>query len=356
MEPIVSHLEPQFGSFPEAVVFLCGGQVLYSNEPGTALLEDGECPAELLAALTEHPGGVMELALKESTYLVTVSPMETGDLVVLRPLAQPVEGKHPFSRAVEVMRTYLGNFSAIQEKIQWKLEQKHLSGEFEQDMAYQERLLQRLLRLTRQAELTQELDTLQFPMEEGFDFAQVCQGMAEEAAWLADFMGVRFTYTANVTNLPFKASKSLLTQMLLALVSNAVQAAGREGFVEMRLHAEHGRCVISLRDSGAGIPADRMPHLFSGEALEEVPRPEEGIGLGLYNARRIALLHGGTIIAQCGQEGGTCMVVSLPIVTPPSVPLRNNPGYDSPNGYTPLKVELSSVLPWQAFVPEERKP
>mgnify|MGYP000724262816 CR=1 FL=1 len=104
--------------------------------------------------------------------------------------------------------------------------------------------------------------------------------MADEATWLADLAGVRFTYTSNVEHLPFQGSKSLLTQMLLALVSNGVRAAGKDGAVEMKLHAENGRCVISLRDTGVGIPEDRMATLFSGDAPEELPRPGEGAGLG----------------------------------------------------------------------------
>ena len=211
-----------------------------------------------------------------------------------------------------------------------------------------------MLRLTRQAELTQELNNKVFPREEGFDLAMVCQGMAEEAGWLADLAGVRFSYSSNVENLGFQGSKSLLTQMLLALVSNSIRAAGKDGVSEMRFHAENGRVIISLRDSGMGIPEDRMATLFSGDAPEEIPRPGEGAGLGLYNAQRIAALHGGVLIAQSGQEGGTSLVVSLPIVTPASVPARNNPGYDNLGGYSPVLIELSDVLPWQAFVPASK--
>lgn len=352
MNPIVSHLDAQFGSFPEPVIFLYGEEVLYTNEPGTALLEDGACPPQLLAALAEHPSSVMEIALEENFYRVTVSPMETGDLLVLRPMPQPQEGKHPFSNAVYKMREYLTNLTAIQWRLKIALDLKDMEEEFRQDFANQSRCTYQMLRLVRQAELTNELDSKRFPMEEAFDMALVCEGMAEEAKWLADLAGVKFTYASNVDSLPFKASKSLLTQMLLALVSNSIRAAGREGSAEMRLHAENGRCVISLRDSGAGIPEDRLSTLFSGEAPGEIPRPGEGAGLGLYNARRIAQLHGGTMIAQSGLEGGSCVVVSLPVVTPRSVPLRNNPGYDNLGGYSPVMLELSDILPWQAFVPK----
>ena len=231
------------------------------------------------------------------------------------------------------------------------LEENHLLDGFTQDLANQSRLIFQMLRLTRQAELTQELNDKAFPREEGFDLAMVCQGMADEATWLADLAGVRFTYSSNVDHLPFQGSKSLLTQMLLALVSNGVRAAGKEGAVEMKLHAEHGRCVISVRDTGVGISEERLATLFSVDAPEEVPRPGEGAGLGLYNAQRIVALHGGVLVAQSSQEGGACLVASLPIVTPTSVPARNNPGYDNLGGYSPVLIEMSDVLPWQAFVP-----
>ncbi|MGM9566373.1 sensor histidine kinase [Evtepia sp.] len=352
MDPIISRLEPIFGSFPEAVIYLSGGRAAYSNEPGSLLLQS--CPADLLFAMAEHPGGSMEIALGQDLYRVTVSPFDGGELLVLRPLPQGEEQKHPFSHSVYRMRECLSNFNAVQFRMKRVLGEKKMAAEFEQDFANQSRLIYQMLRLTRQAELTQELNDKVFPREEGFDLAMVCQGMAEEAGWLADLAGVRFSYSSNVENLGFQGSKSLLTQMLLALVSNSIRAAGKDGVSEMRFHAENGRVIISLRDSGMGIPEDRMATLFSGDAPEEIPRPGEGAGLGLYNAQRIAALHGGVLIAQSGQEGGTSLVVSLPIVTPASVPARNNPGYDNLGGYSPVLIELSDVLPWQAFVPASK--
>ena len=355
MDPISYRLEPLFGSFPEPVIFLAGGQVLYTNEAGSSLLESGACPIDLLAALAEHPGGAMEIASEGRAYRVTVSPMEDGHLLVLRPMAEAQEQKHPFSNAVYRMRTCLDNLSAIQLKMRRVLKQRDLSDQFEQDLANQSRVMFQMLRLVRQAELTQELNDKTFPREEGFDLAQVCQGMADEATWLADLAGTRFIYSSNVENLGFQGSKSLLTQMLLALVSNSIRAAGKGGEVKMKFHAENGRIVISFQDSGLGIPEDRMATLFSGDAPEEIPRPGDGAGLGLYNAQRIAALHGGVLVAQSGQDGGTALVVSLPIVTPSSVPARNNPGYDNLGGYSPVLIELSDVIPWQAYVPASKE-
>lgn len=159
---------------------------MYSNEPGQQLLQSETCPLDLLAALAEHPSGSMEIALGQATYRVTVSPFEMGDLLVLRPLPQPEEKKHPFSNAVYRMRECLSNFTAVQWKMKRVLEENHLMGDFDQDLANQSRLIFQMLRLTRQAELTQELNDKAFPREEGFDLAMVCQGMADETTWLAD--------------------------------------------------------------------------------------------------------------------------------------------------------------------------
>ena len=73
MDLITSRLDLQFGSFPEPVIFLAGGQAVYSNEPGQQLLQSETCPLDLLAALAEHPSGSMEIALGQATYRVTVS-------------------------------------------------------------------------------------------------------------------------------------------------------------------------------------------------------------------------------------------------------------------------------------------
>ena len=53
MDPMTSHLDEIFGSFPEAVLLLDNGQVIYTNEPGQALLQEDACPQDLLAALAE---------------------------------------------------------------------------------------------------------------------------------------------------------------------------------------------------------------------------------------------------------------------------------------------------------------
>ena len=147
MDPMTSHLDQTFGSFPEPVLLLDGDQVIYANEPGQALLQEEAFPAELLAALAEHPGSAMETALGEAFYRVTVSPYDVGMLVVLRPLPPAEEKRHPFSNAVYRMRECLSNFTAVQFRMKRVLQEHHLLGGLEQDLANQSRLILSLIHI-----------------------------------------------------------------------------------------------------------------------------------------------------------------------------------------------------------------
>lgn len=349
MDPNTSRLSEIFGSFPEAVILLEDSAVRYCNEHGHQLVQGEDFPTELLFSLAEHPGDAIEVASSAAIYRVTVSPFEGGTLLVLRLIPSRENQEHPFSHATYRLRESITNLTTTNLQLRLALEDRGLDESFLRELANENRFTYQLLRLVRQAELNEDLNHKSFPREEGFDLAQVCSGMADEAVWLAEYAGVQFSYSSNVTHLAFQASKSLITQMILAVVSNAIRAAGKGGHVEMRFQAAGDRCVISVRDSGMGIPEDRMSTLFTSEVPTGLPRPGEGAGLGLYNAQRIATLHGGIMIAQSGRDGGAALAISLPIVTPTSVPVRNNPGYDNPGGYSPVLIELSDILPWEAF-------
>jgi signal transduction histidine kinase len=102
------------------------------------------------------------------------------------------------------------------------------------------------------------------------------------------------------------ADAGQLKQLLLNLVLNAVEAAGRGGWV--RIEAERRADTIRLRvlDSGAGPEPELAQRMFEPFATGKA----EGIGLGLAVARRIAEAHGGSI-RYCN-EGATCFEVTLP--------------------------------------------
>ena len=135
--------------------------------------------------------------------------------------------------------------------------------------------------------------------------------------------------------------------MLLNLISNALRAAGEGGRAGMRLARRDGRAVITVWDSGAG---------FTPETDENTLLQRPGsLGLGLRVARRIAAAHGGTIVVQQQEGRGSRAVVSLPLRPPEKGEVLKTPamGFDGSGGFSDVLVELSGVLPYRAFLPED---
>jgi PAS domain S-box-containing protein len=107
-----------------------------------------------------------------------------------------------------------------------------------------------------------------------------------------------------------------LQQVLWNLVSNAVKFTPDGGSVRVALAVEADRATISVSDTGRGIPAELLPHVFErfkqGEA--GTARAHTGLGLGLALARQLVELHGGSVCAESSGEGrGATFTVSLPL-------------------------------------------
>src|SRR5262249_42875513 len=99
-----------------------------------------------------------------------------------------------------------------------------------------------------------------------------------------------------------------LSHLILNLLGNAVEAAGPDGIVEIRLIPCDSKWALEFLDSGPGPPTDVASRLFE----PFVTGKPEGIGLGLAVARQIAEAHGGTI-AWSRDNDRTCFRVELPV-------------------------------------------
>jgi PAS domain S-box-containing protein len=106
-----------------------------------------------------------------------------------------------------------------------------------------------------------------------------------------------------------------LQQVLWNLLSNAVKFTPAGGTVAVRVRAIEGRVVVTVMDSGAGIPPEALPRVFDRfwQAAEPAERPD-GLGLGLSIAKHLIELHGGTITAHSeGRGRGASFVLAIPI-------------------------------------------
>jgi signal transduction histidine kinase len=107
-----------------------------------------------------------------------------------------------------------------------------------------------------------------------------------------------------------------LQQVLWNLLSNAIKFTPRDGCVGLLMRRNNGWAEILVQDSGEGIPADFLPHVFERfrQLDQSSTRRHFGMGLGLAIAKEVVEQHAGTIHAESEGEGrGATFVVRLPL-------------------------------------------
>jgi two-component system CheB/CheR fusion protein len=107
-----------------------------------------------------------------------------------------------------------------------------------------------------------------------------------------------------------------IRQVVWNLLANAVKFTPEAGRVAVRLQRLNGTVEIEVTDSGIGIRAEFLPHVFDRfrQGDTGAARRHGGLGLGLSIAKQLVELHGGTITAQSKGEGqGASFTVSLPL-------------------------------------------
>jgi signal transduction histidine kinase len=105
----------------------------------------------------------------------------------------------------------------------------------------------------------------------------------------------------------------LVRRLLLILLDNAVKFTPVGGSVRLDVSAADGRRVVTITDTGVGIPPQDLPRVFERFFRSDTARQEtDGAGLGLAIARWIADQHGATIHVRSKAGAGTSVTVSFP--------------------------------------------
>lgn len=103
-------------------------------------------------------------------------------------------------------------------------------------------------------------------------------------------------------------------QVLRNLVDNAFKYGPEHGPVEVRLEpCVEGRARLTVADHGAGIPPELRDRIFDPYYQAHTHEHASGLGLGLFISRQIIELHGGAITAAFPPEGGTRIIITLPL-------------------------------------------
>jgi Signal transduction histidine kinase len=107
-----------------------------------------------------------------------------------------------------------------------------------------------------------------------------------------------------------------LRQILLNILGNAIKFTGEGGSIELRAARKGNQVLVTVRDTGIGIPEDKLDRIFEPfyQVERGTTRRYEGVGLGLAISRDLARTMGGEVVVDSVLGEGTTVTVTLPAI------------------------------------------
>ena len=156
---------------------------------------------------------------------------------------------------------------------------------------------------------------------ERVDLASVLRSAIETSQSHLKAGGQEFTVVLPESPIELDADPIRLAQAVSNLLNNAAKYTGRGGRIWLIAERSGDAVMITVRDTGVGIPAVVLPHVFEmftqGEQMRT--RTLGGLGIGLTLVKRLVEMHGGTVNAEsAGQDMGSTFIIRLPALAEPS--------------------------------------
>lgn len=339
-----------FDCFPEPVLFLQDEQIQYSNPALLALEPLWKAGAPLPPALRAQPEhqGVLLCGAGQRQFQGTISRLDQGFLLILRPAAQPPEAQRSLLPALlrEQTQVILTALHGLERDVR-----EDAAERTAQNAAMLRQSAASLLRLTHHLELAQCIIRQEPPElnEQTVDVAELCQNLTQCVQELIYGLGIDFQVKLPAGMVCRTADRKLLETMVLELLSNAVKAVRNGGEIGLRLSVE-SNIIITVWDSGPGLSQQELANFLNPLPPQELPKAGTGLRLGLPIARYAAQAHGGTLLLENRKEHGLTVTVSLPKKHTAAMVLHSPRRSDSMEERSHILTALADALPWQAFL------
>lgn len=171
-----------------------------------------------------------------------------------------------------------------------------------------ERLINRMLELSAIESRTS------LEKADHLDFCALVTIAADTIRPLADMAGVGVEFHESPSPLYLRGDSFILRAAILNLLENAIDFSPRDAKVIIIVRPENGNVVLTIEDSGPGIPEYAREKIFERfYSLRHHSMGRKGTGLGLTLVREAAELHGGSIALDAREEGGTIATLILPL-------------------------------------------
>ena len=151
---------------------------------------------------------------------------------------------------------------------------------------------------------------------EEIDLRDLVADVAETAEMLGEDTGVKAVHTMPESPVRLAVDRHRIREMLLNIVTNAIKYTPRDGTISLSLEEDGDWVTFVVRDTGVGIAAGDLPHIFErfwrADPARSRTGARPGTGLGLAITKWIAEAHGGSITVQSRPGRGSIFTVRLP--------------------------------------------
>jgi signal transduction histidine kinase/ligand-binding sensor domain-containing protein/DNA-binding response OmpR family regulator len=150
------------------------------------------------------------------------------------------------------------------------------------------------------------------------DIVHTCQGIVESFSDQARQNNVELTFSSSPRVFYHRYEHDKLQQILFNLLTNAVKFTLKNGQIKCILDIDRDMIRLEVRDTGIGIPADRIKYIF--DRYYQVGKSEnielQGVGIGLSMVKEFVALLKGKIEVQSDEGNGSSFMVALPLMLP----------------------------------------
>ncbi len=174
---------------------------------------------------------------------------------------------------------------------------------------------ERLSRIVESLLAISRLDAGEAQMERvNFDLAELATTTTEQMRLLADDKNVALVCEMKGA-VEVEGDRARLKQVMVNLLDNAIKYTSEGGEARVSVRNENAHALLEVTDTGIGIPAEALPHLFERFYRVDKARSRQmgGAGLGLAIVKSIVTAHGGRITVESVEGSGSRFRVELPL-------------------------------------------
>lgn len=168
----------------------------------------------------------------------------------------------------------------------------------------------------------------------------VVERAVETTRPLMDQCRHEFTMSMSPQSIWIFADAARVEQVIINLLTNAAKYTPDRGQVSLTVEQAADEAIIRVRDTGVGISAELLPHIFElfTQAERSLDRSQGGLGIGLCLVQRLVELHGGKVEVSSTLGQGSEFVVRLPVMLLTVTPPKSSPEVADETGGPSLRV------------------